>query len=218
MSDVQKENEVLQSGNVEDNLTGSEKKEDVKESFKPSVELIEKWIKEDNDGQALLSRLTDKRVSQSIETYKNNHLEEIVKSRVEKEIRNRYPDETEEQKRLRAIENELEQSKREAHRGNLVNHALKLAQDKNLGKIQSILNLVKDTDTKEDIESKILLFKEDMDFIATQAVNQVLAGKGRAPKAGDGEITFTMDEIKKMSPEQYTKNRDAIQAFLESRK
>lgn len=218
MADVQKENEVLQNENVEDNLAGSERKEDVKESFRPSVELIEKWIKEDNDGQALLSRLTDKRVSQSIETYKNNHLEEIVKSRVEKEIRSRYPDETEEQKRLRAIENELEQSKREAHRGNLVNHALKLAQDKNLGKIQSILHLVKDTDTKEDIESKILLFKEDMDFIATQAVNQVLAGKGKAPMSGDGEITFTMDEIKKMSPEQYAKNRDAIQAFLESRK
>ena len=84
---------------------------DLLRKSKPDKESVEQWLSGDEEGKNFFQKLTDKRVTQSIETFKNNHFAEAVKAKVEEEIRSRYPDETEEQKRIRDLEKKFEITK-----------------------------------------------------------------------------------------------------------
>lgn len=70
----------------------------------------------------------DKHHNTALETWKSNNLESLV----ETELAKRNPQETEEQKRIAALEKELESQKKAAQREKLMNLAIKQATDKGL--------------------------------------------------------------------------------------
>lgn len=216
-------NSELSLDSVKNYLSANKDNEDVKEyigTFQgaPDKEAFESWIQENDEGKNFVSKLTDKRVSQAISTYKDNHFEAAVKNRVEEVVRERYPDETEDQKRLRDLELKFKAKEREAQRQKNNNLALKLAQQKNMGNLRTISHLVKDDDTEDDIATKLRDLEEDLSFIAKESVNKIVAQKKRVDSSGDEDHIFSREEIANMSPEQYAKHRDTILNQLSKKK
>lgn len=72
------------------------------------------------EGKKILQPTLDQYHHKSLETWKSNNLASLVES----EISKRYPAETEEQKRLKKIENELNEQKLLANREKLKNTAI----------------------------------------------------------------------------------------------
>lgn len=213
--------EELSLSDVKQYLTAHKDKDDVKDylnSFKESSEKesIEDWLKTD-DGKKLFQSMTDKRVTESIETYKKNHFDSAVNVKVEEEIRKRYPDETVEQKRIRKIEDELEKSKREAKREKINNFALKLSQEKNLGAYRSIFNFIGENDSEEDIVNKMRTFQEDITFAATQATNKILGSHKKIDLSGDEPVRLSKEDLKHLTLDQYKEHREEVQKTLKSK-
>lgn len=94
---------------------------------KPTPEGVKAYLETD-EGARVLEPFVSKRFDKGLETWKTNNLDKII----EEEIKKRFPDETEEQKRLRTLEKELEKERAERIRGNLRNQALSEATKKGL--------------------------------------------------------------------------------------
>lgn len=67
---------------------------------------------ETDEGKKVIQPVLDKYHAKSLESWKENNLEKMVGERVEQEIKNRYPEETEEQKRLKKLEAELDSERK----------------------------------------------------------------------------------------------------------
>ncbi len=81
-----------------------------------------------DDGKRLLQPRLDSYFTKGLETWKSNNLEALVAEEVAK----RNPAQTEEQKRIAALEKALEDQKKEAQREKLMNLAIKQANEKQL--------------------------------------------------------------------------------------
>jgi hypothetical protein len=97
------------------------------------------------EGKRLLQPITDRAVTQGIETFKTNNLDRLVKEEHDK----RFPPEDDRDKRLRDIETELAQTKLEAQREKMLAKAIKAATEKGLP-VSIIDRFVGDDDAATD--------------------------------------------------------------------
>ena len=84
------------------------------------------------EGKKVLLPLIDKDVTRGIETYKTKTVPRLITEAVEAEIKKRYPEETEEQKRLKRLEADYESEKRARIRETLRNKAISTFTEKGL--------------------------------------------------------------------------------------
>ncbi|MCP3741454.1 DUF4355 domain-containing protein [Rossellomorea sp. BNER] len=80
------------------------------------------------EGKRLIQPKLDSHFTKGLETWKTNNLDSLVEAK-EKEL---YPEETEEQKRIRKLEKELEDQRNESKREKLMNKAVSYASEKSL--------------------------------------------------------------------------------------
>ena len=183
-----------------------------------TVEQVKAFLDSDPEGQKLTQSMTDAKVTKGIETWRQNNLDKLLTERVEQEITKRYPAETEEQKRLRVLEDKLAASEQARNREalrvvareqatakgippSLVDHFL--GQDEN----QTAENLAK-------LESELAAYKQ-------RTVEELYRSLGRQPittTAADQQTTFTTEQITRMSPQERDAQWGAIsKAMAEGR-
>lgn len=93
-----------------------------------SLDLIQSFVSESEEGKRWLQSLTDSRVTDAIKTYETNTLPK----RLDEEISKRFPAETEDQKKLRELQQQIESITNEKTRESNKNKALSIATEKGL--------------------------------------------------------------------------------------
>lgn len=177
-----------------------------------TLEQVKAFLETDEGGKYLQS-VTDAKVTQGIKTWRDNNLEKMVTERVEKEIKDRYPTETEEQKRLKALEQELAAEKQARVRESLRNKALSEANTKGLPS-----DLVDHFVGPDEEATLANLAKLEATWKAhlERTVEERFKASGRTPPKpqADPPGTYTAEQIKNMSHEERVKNWDSISKAL----
>lgn len=101
---------------------------EIRGTFTPSLDGIKNFLEQDEEGKKWFQSEKDRAVSKGIETWKTNNLEKL-----KQEIKNELnPPKTETEKRLAALEQELEQERKSRLRESLRNTAYRQATEKGL--------------------------------------------------------------------------------------
>lgn len=97
------------------------------ELSRPTAEGVKGFL-DTEEGKKLLQPRLDQNFTKGLETWKTKNLETLING----ELAKRNPAQTEEQKRIAALEKELQDQKKEAQKEKLTNFAMKHATDKKL--------------------------------------------------------------------------------------
>ncbi|MFJ7183841.1 DUF4355 domain-containing protein [Lysinibacillus xylanilyticus] len=93
-----------------------------------NLESVQAFLSENVEGKNYLQSFADTSVTDAIKTYETKTLSK----KLEEEISERYPPESEEAKQLRELKTQFEQSQKEAAHEKLFNQALSIATGKSL--------------------------------------------------------------------------------------
>jgi hypothetical protein len=163
---------------------------------------------ETEEGKKLILPRIDQGVTKGIDSFKKNNLEKLVEER----FNALHPPETEEQKRVRKLEEDLGKEKGERVRSELKNRLISEATKKGLP-VDLLDHLI---GADEEVSLKNLATYEQV-FTAklNEAVTTRLAAGGRLPANGGGGAppkTFTREQMK--DPDFVNANWPDIQAAM----
>ncbi|MBG9783580.1 DUF4355 domain-containing protein [Shouchella lehensis] len=169
-----------------------------------TLDAVQAFLNGQESGKAWLQSFADGRVTDAIKTYESKTLPK----KLDEEIAKRYPPETEDQKKMRALQEQLDNMDKEKKHEKMLNYALKEA-----GNYGISGDIVEHFLGKTEDETKAALMKL-YDVIETRVeaqVNERLKGAARSPKdttaAGDkltiGKLKqMTTREVAKLDPEE----------------
>jgi hypothetical protein len=173
-----------------------------------TLDVVQKFVNENEEARKWLQSLTDSRVTEAIKTYEKKTLPK----KVEEEIAKRFPPETEEQKQLRELKQKLEQIEQEKIRETLRNKALSVATEKQLP--AKLVDFFIGQDEETTMKNLSVLEEVFFDYVQ-KAVEERFKDGGRNPKPSNpDDKPLTREQIEKMSLEEINKNWDKIQEFL----
>lgn len=168
------------------------KVEEVNEQVESKPELINKEnltleelknIIEANDGfKSWLSSEKDRHFSTSLNTWKENNLTKEV----EREIAKRYPNETEEQKKLRELELKLQSMEQESKLKEIKANTMKVINDKKMD--SQVLDFVL-ADNEETTIANIEKLEGLLERLANERVEQKYKNADNTPKPSTGAAT-----------------------------
>lgn len=171
---------------------GEVKVEEVNEQVESKPELINKEnltleelknIIEANDGfKSWLSSEKDRHFSTSLNTWKENNLTKEV----EREIAKRYPNETEEQKKLRELELKLQSMEQESKLKEIKANTMKVINDKKMD--SQVLDFVL-ADNEETTIANIEKLEGLLERLANERVEQKYKNADNTPKPSTGAAT-----------------------------
>jgi hypothetical protein len=150
---------------------------------------------EQND---VLKSYRDSHTTKSIDTWKQNNLNKIL----DEEISKRFPPESQEQKRLRELETELNKIKNEKIVETNKNLALSIMSQKALP--VDIVDMFVSTD-EEQVKDKISKFESVFAKAVQAEVEKRFKENGRNPQQGTSQGALTKEALSKMSAEQINK-------------
>jgi hypothetical protein len=158
---------------------------------------VKDYLEKDEAGKKLLNSITDARVTKGIETFKK----ETMPSLIEEEIKKKFPAETEEQKRLRLLEEDNKKFQNDVKRERLLNKAISIANERKLPLklIDRFLG-----DDEETTIKNIELLEAEYNSAITSAVESKFKEHGREPGNNDKN---TPPDYSKMTDEQYFQQR-----------
>ncbi len=134
---------------------------------------------ETDEGKRLLQPKLDSYHAKSLESWKANNLDPLI----EEEVNKRNPQETEDQKRIRKLEEEIQNRDKAAKRQALETKALRLAQEKQLP--SDLVNYFIGED-EETTASNLDKLKEKLDESVKSQVEARFKENGRTVEEGDG--------------------------------
>lgn len=153
-----------------------------------------------DEGKRFIQPTLDRYHNKSLQTWKDNNLQNLV----EDEVAKRNPQETEEQKRIRKLEEELANRDKESKRKDLETTALKLAQEKSLP--TEIVNFFVGED--EDTTSANLdTLKQHLDTTIQAQVDERFKAGGRDVIDGPGGSGTPTQSIMDMAAEANIRNK-----------
>jgi hypothetical protein len=160
-------------------------------------------------GNTDLSKIIDERTSASINTWQKNNLDKIYAERYAKE----HPEETEEQKRIKALEIKAAENEQHAKRADMRTSTLKVMQDKGLP--TDVMDFFIG-ENEEKTLANLALLEAAFDADRKKTRTDVLKENGRTiPKTVDGADKFyTVAQMQAMSPEERYKNWEKIQESM----
>lgn len=126
------------------------------------------------DGSKILQPIKDQHFSKSLETWKAKNLQSII----DEEVGKRNPKETDEQKRLRKLEEENAAIKKQNRLSDMKGKAVKFASEKNIP--VSLFDHLSYPDTEEELSTKLGAIAEIFKDIQ-------LKNNGRPRPAGNGD-------------------------------
>lgn len=176
-----------------------------------TLDVVQKFVYENDDAKKWLQSLTDSRVTEAIKTYEKKTLPK----KLEEEIAKRFPPETEEQKQLRELKQKLEQIEQEKIRESLRNKALSVATEKQLPAKLVDFFIGQDEDSTM---KNLAVLEEVFSAAVQQAVESKFKEGGRNPNptTPPGQ-PLTKEAIEKMTPEEINKNWEQIEKFLQGK-
>lgn len=162
-----------------------------------------------DDGNKLIQPKLDMHFTKSLETWKANNLKKLTDEAVNTAIKEKYPEETAEQKRIKQLEKDFITEKESRVRSEMTMKAITEATQKGLP-VELVTYFVgKDDDsTKAALQAYEKVWKETL----TKAIEEKFKKLGRTPEKGDSseEGLLTKEEVSKMSVDEIRKNMDKV--------
>jgi hypothetical protein len=178
-----------------------------------------KDITEDNVDQIfakspVLASFKDKYFARNLEEWKKKNLEGYYNERYNKE----HPPETEEQKRLRALEQKLNDAEKREQKQIVFNKSLKYAQENDIPVdfVDFIIG-----DNIDTIDDNLQKFNKTLQGYLQKVKSEILKVNGRGISKSDvsiGENLYTRDQLNKLTPQEQEKNWEKVQKSLQSLK
>lgn len=183
---------------LEDNKDNEEVKLFLEELRRPTREDVEGFLETD-EGRKLLQPRLDQYFTKGLNTWKEKNLEKLVEERV-KEL---YPEETEEQKRIRALEKKIEEAERRERQKELLNKAILAATEKGLptDMVQFFVS-----EDEETTLSNLNMFEEKYKAAVQKAVDEKFKANGTEFKEGGTGSTQTIS-IAELAKEANIRNQ-----------
>lgn len=156
------------------------------------VEDFKKFMETD-EGRKILNPMFDKRVSTAIETWKTNNIDKVVND----ELVKRGFVQTEEQKKMMELENEIASIRKEKEMAE--KRAIALA-ELNANGLNATLADYIPHDSEESIRNGVTTFKSILDDLVAQEVKKKTAGTGAKPQGvKQPQPQLTTKDVMKMS-------------------
>lgn len=184
---------------LENNKGNSDVKAVINEFKTVSQEDVRSYLDTD-DGKQLIQPTLDRYHNKSLQTWKDNNLQTLV----EDEVAKRNPAETEEQKRIKLLEDKLANQEKEATRKDLETKALKIAQEKALPVELINFFVGEDEDSTNENLDKL---KAQIDTTVQAQVDQRFKDNGRDFKDGSGGDVPNVQSISEMAAEANIRNK-----------
>ncbi|MDL2029004.1 MULTISPECIES: DUF4355 domain-containing protein [Bacillus] len=178
---------------LEENKENEEVKAFVGELSAVSADKVEGFLETD-EGKRLIQPRLDSHFTKGLETWKANNLDALVDAKV-KEL---YPEETEEQKRIRKLEKELEDQKTAAQREKLLNKAVSYASEKQLP--ADVVEFFIGED-EESTMKNLGAFEEKYNAALQKAIESKFQENGRDVQSGSNEPTNQSLDISSLAAE-----------------
>ncbi|MGG3721605.1 DUF4355 domain-containing protein [Bacillus subtilis] len=178
---------------LEENKENEEVKAFVGELSAVSADKVEGFLETD-EGKRLIQPRLDSHFMKSLETWKANNLDALIDAKV-KEL---YPEETEEQKRIRKLEKELEDQKTAAQREKLLNKAVSYASEKQLP--ADVVEFFIGED-EESTMKNLGAFEEKYNAALQKAIESKFQENGRDVQSGSNEPTNQNLDISSLAAE-----------------
>lgn len=153
------------------------------------------FLETTEEGKRLVNSLTDQKVTQGIATFKTNNLAALVSA----EYSRLHPDESAESKRIRMLEQKLEESDKKNLTANLRAKALTAIAGKKIS--PDVLNLIAIGDTEEAVNSNVTNFVTLFEAAVNEQVEAKFTANGRVivkiPEGGDykGKNPFSKEHF-----------------------
>ncbi|MCD2345809.1 DUF4355 domain-containing protein [Clostridium guangxiense] len=147
-----------------------------------TLDAFKSKVENDKDFKAYMDSEKDKHSKKSFETWKTNHLQELVLEEYKKQHPEADPKDTE----LANMKAEIEQMKKEKLKETLTNKALKIATEKNLP--VDLIDFVIGTDeetTKQNLDTLVAIFSKHDETLKAQ----ILKDNTYIPPTGGGADT-----------------------------
>lgn len=172
-----------------------------------SVEGVQQFLQDNKDAKSWFDSTVDKRTTKSIETWKTNHLEQLI----DEEVKKRFPEKDAKDIELEKLKVEVEKMQREKQREILTNQAMKVASDKKLPlKLVDYFIGSDEETTKNNLEVLESVFQSSVQAV----VEQRLKGDGYAPPNNNNKTDLTLESLKGMSQAEINQNWDSIKNLL----
>lgn len=156
------------------------------------VEDFKKFM-ETEEGRKILNPMFDKRVSTAIETWKTNNIDKVVND----ELVKRGFVQTDEQKKMMELENEIASIRKEKEMAE--KRAIALA-ELNANGLNATLADYIPHDSEESIRNGVTTFKSILDDLVAQEVKKKTAGTGAKPQGvKQPQTQLTTKDVMKMS-------------------
>lgn len=156
------------------------------------VEDFKKFM-ETEEGKKILNPMFDKRVSTAIETWKTNNIDKVVND----ELVKRGFVQTDEQKKMMELENEIASIRKEKEMAE--KRAIALA-ELNANGLNATLADYIPHDSEESIRNGVTTFKSILDDLVAQEVKKKTAGTGAKPQGvKQPQPQLTTKDVMKMS-------------------
>ncbi|ASF54190.1 Alanyl-tRNA synthetase [Bacillus velezensis M27] len=146
------------------------------------------------EGKRLIQPRVDSHFTKGLDTWKANNLDALIDAKV-KEL---YPEETEEQKRIRKLEKELEDQKTAAQREKLLNKAVSYASEKQLP--ADVVEFFIGED-EESTMKNLGAFEEKYNAALQKAIESKFQENGRDVQSGSNEPTNQDLDISSLAAE-----------------
>jgi DNA repair exonuclease SbcCD ATPase subunit len=130
------------------------------------------------EGKQLLQPRLDTYFNQGLNTWKSNNLEALI----EEEVKKRNPDKTPEQKKIEELEKKIQDAENARVRGELVNKAFKVADEKSLPK--DVIDFFIGEDEDKTLEN-LSKFEQSYTAALQKAVDEKFKAGGREVPGGD---------------------------------
>ena len=172
---------------------------------------------ETEEGKKVIQPMLDQYFNKGLETWKQNNLEKIKQEAIDQAIKEKYPEETEEQKRLKKLEQDLENERKAREQERLKNKAISEATEKGLP-VDLVDHFVgPDEDTTLQNLSK---FEQIWQSKIQEQVESKFKEGGHDPHKRNNRQTgtFTKEQLEKMSPEEINANWETISKQMEEGK
>ena len=195
---------------INDNKESEEVKTYLQDFNKLSVEGIENYVTEDEEGKKWFDSVKDKHFNKALETWKTNNLTKLIDDKVKK----KFPSKDEKDIEVENLKVEIEKMKQEKLHEALTSKAIKIASDKNLP-----LNLV-DFFIAQDEEATVnnlKVLEESFNKEVQKAVEKRLKNEGYNPPKDTSGNTLTLETIKNMSQAEINQNWDKVKEILKNK-
>ncbi|MCY8110081.1 DUF4355 domain-containing protein [Bacillus spizizenii] len=178
---------------LEENKENEEVKSYLDELSAVSADKVNGFL-DTEEGKRLIQPRLDSHFTKGLETWKANNLDALVDAKV-KEL---YPEETEEQKRIRKLEKELEDQKTAAQREKLLNKAVSYASEKQLP--ADVVEFFIGEDEEATMKN-LGAFEEKYNAALQKAIESKFQENGRDVQSGSNEPTNQSLDISSLAAE-----------------